>query len=466
MTSSQSRPGRAVVIKNYVPRWIATGALICLVAAVAVTAGLWVAVGRGEPALASHGALTIGVDVDPTGNTATSLAAFDTDRCVTVGSSFEIDIYVTEAPDLLSWEAYLGYNQDVLRVEDHSLLFQEAHSNNLSGTSDGTPDSDGLYRVGGVDANANTPGSGASGDGVLARITLFAIQPGFSDLSIAPIDLDGDGSLDSSSDIGPWLKNASGDLINDADANGFFDGPVGSAGLTVGGTDTDGDTVLDRCDPDIDNDGVCNSGGPLPDGTPGTPPGGCTPGPTTIDNCPTVPNADQSDLDGDDIGDACDADIDGDSISNDIDNCPTNSNLDQADLDGDGLGDACDSDIDGDAVTNALDNCPTLINPDQADFEADGIGDRCDDSDADNYMDYVELAVGTDPMVACGLNAWPPDFNSDGRVNIIDIGSFRPHFNTTSGDADYSIRHDLTVDGTVNVMDLGAIRFVFGTSCL
>jgi hypothetical protein len=47
------------------------------------------------------------------------------------------------------------------------------------------------------------------------------------------------------------------------------------------------------------------------------------------DNCPTVPNADQTDDDGDELGDACD-------------NCPAVPNTDQADGDGDDVGDACD----------------------------------------------------------------------------------------------------------------------------
>ena len=64
---------------------------------------------------------------------------------------------------------------------------------------------------------------------------------------------------------------------------------------------------------------------------------------------------DQTDIDGDDIGDACDADVDGDGILNLVDNCAFSPNGTQGDIDVDGTGDACDVDIDGDGIANGVD---------------------------------------------------------------------------------------------------------------
>jgi hypothetical protein len=74
-------------------------------------------------------------------------------------------------------------------------------------------------------------------------------------------------------------------------------------------------------------------------------------------------------------------DLDGDGRSIASDNCPSVANADQTDTDGDGIGDACDEEDDGDGVADAQDNCRTARNADQADVDRDGIGDVCDPLD-------------------------------------------------------------------------------------
>jgi hypothetical protein len=75
-------------------------------------------------------------------------------------------------------------------------------------------------------------------------------------------------------------------------------------------------------------------------------------------------------------------DFDFDLIPDNVDDCPGVFNPDQTDTDGDNIGDPCDPkplpDQDGDGVTDVQDNCPAVINPDQEDTDGDGIGNACD----------------------------------------------------------------------------------------
>ena len=136
-----------------------------------------------------------------------------------------------------------------------------------------------------------------------------------------------------------------------------------------------------------------------------------------VDNCPTVFNPDQTDSDGNWLGDACQEDQDADGVADGEDNCPEVANADQANQDGDDLGDRCDPDVDGDGHVNASDNCPNVTNANQANMDNDLQGDACDpDIDGDgvaNGDDCAELDPDRYPgnFEDCGT---PEDENCDG----------------------------------------------------
>ncbi|MBI4136810.1 thrombospondin type 3 repeat-containing protein [Candidatus Roizmanbacteria bacterium] len=71
------------------------------------------------------------------------------------------------------------------------------------------------------------------------------------------------------------------------------------------------------------------------------------------------------------------SDRDRDSISDQQDNCPSVSNPDQTDVNNNGQGDACE-DFDLDGIMNNTDNCPDHPNRLQQDEDGDGYGNHCD----------------------------------------------------------------------------------------
>jgi hypothetical protein len=161
-------------------------------------------------------------------------------------------------------------------------------------------------------------------------------------------DLDGD-AIGDLCDV-----DRDGDLVEDDEDNcDHVPNPV----IEGAQRDFDEDGLGDACDDDIDGDGLANLEDPCPLlATVGAP--------TSEEHALCFP-----DSDGDGIGDLDPAGAD---------NCPTIHNPTQDDLDTDGIGDACDADMDQDGLVNQRDNCPLEANDAQVDADRDGSGDACD----------------------------------------------------------------------------------------
>ena len=90
------------------------------------------------------------------------------------------------------------------------------------------------------------------------------------------------------------------------------------------------------------------------------------------------------------------ADSDGDTVPDQIDNCVSIANPEQTDINDNERGDVCD-DFDRDGIMNIDDNCQDQPNRNQADEDGDGIGDVCDEEESRVTEKYEWI-----PWVAMG----------------------------------------------------------------
>ena len=383
------------------------------------------------------------------------------------------------------------------------FLLQQAQptppGNSFTNTSEALPDTanPGIYRLGGYDQvvipgvqdpypYTNPP---QHADGVLVRLQIQA-QPnasGFGLMQITPFT-QGPGT------VGTTIVSSTGAVVGDgADADTFVDN-ASNAGVVVapsGGSCTDsdldgvpdandncpavanpdqanfdGDSMGDACDPDDDNDGLLDVNEPA----------SCTGNPQPS------PHPGRLDPDCDDDG-VSDGNLDPDGFGPIVagpDNCVSVANTNQTNTDGDSMGDACDPDDDNDTVLDGADNCPLVANASQANYDGDSMGDACDpDADNDGFLNTAEAAISTNPLDECGAQttsppiysqAWPADvYSASGttpdtrnKVNILDVTSFLApirRINTSLGDNGFDVRWDLAPGAGVfakqiNIQDL------------
>jgi hypothetical protein len=161
------------------------------------------------------------------------------------------------------------------------------------------------------------------------------------------------------------------------------------------------------------------------------------------DNCPDVVNADQSDYDGDLVGDVCDNDGDGDGVLEADDDCEFGvgdwTSTPFTDYDGDGCYDLGeDADDDNDGRSDDDDDCPKGVtntpSTPQSDFDGDGCLDASEDEDDDNddVLD-ADDACPTSPLTfqsnslsdldgdGCEDATEDTDDDNDGYADEIDI---------------------------------------------
>jgi hypothetical protein len=301
-------------------------------------------------------------------------------------------------------------------------------------------------------------------------------EPILPDFSLGEQDQDGDG-VPENDDTCPGFANAD---QSDLDADGLG---------TACDADADGDGLRDEDEDnpgDTDNDGTPNEADDDDDGD------GAADG---ADNCPLLANADQANLDGDEAGDACDADRDGDglpdyfeeTVGTDPDDpvgTPEflgneDSCSDSEDNDGDGDTDAADQgclDGDGDTVPDSVDNCPNLSVRNVLDSDNDGTGDQCEPPGTErtwgdvncngalNIGDSIALArstIGLDP----GLEEGCPEIGTlvdAGGTEVawgnVDCGAGAPNI----GDAIVVARHLIGI--TPNVPGCPALGSVVSVS--
>lgn len=175
------------------------GSLQYLIGSLAVASllfGLWhLSAALAQTPTPQTTAKLLALDVDTTGNTATSLGELQSCRRVETNSDAVVDLVVDAIPEdrpLVSFQVVINYDKDLLEVSevDYAQLlaangdFQPFEA--APQLSDPLPDRDGQLNITVLDLASNaTPGANVeTGPGIISRITFKTKASGVASLSI------------------------------------------------------------------------------------------------------------------------------------------------------------------------------------------------------------------------------------------------------------------------------------------
>ena len=157
-----------------------------LLAGILLTGALFagrLAISGNETTLANPG-VGLGIDANPSGNTATTLGTIE--PCVRIGTNqtAQIDVFITDVTDLLVWHVLVGYDTSKMNIVDRNVqLFAAAGAGSaLIDFSDGDPGLGGAYDL--MVSEDSEPPVVESGSGVLARLTVRGMAPGVIALTL------------------------------------------------------------------------------------------------------------------------------------------------------------------------------------------------------------------------------------------------------------------------------------------
>jgi hypothetical protein len=160
--------------------------------------------------------------MQPATNDASALGRLQPCTEAEVGAEFSADIFIANIPSLSAWELRLDYDPEVVRVEsaDYNQMLVSAQPSGAVFPSLFEVEKAGRHFMAATEIN----GTPDSGSGVLAHLSLRAIGPGESTLS-----------LTNNATYGPRITGAGGAPIGDDSGDGVWDGHLTQGVVHVGG---------------------------------------------------------------------------------------------------------------------------------------------------------------------------------------------------------------------------------------